>query len=284
MNVWLRTFALLLLFNAFSIQAKETIYWRVIDWPPFYILHGPDKGQGIYDVLIDQMVEALPQYRHKKVEMNTQRILMELQKESTVCTPSALANTPALLSSANSFLLPHRLIYYSDDYPTLRHLDKISLSRLLSRADFKLGVAPKRYPKAINSVLESHKKNKKITIQNNYNSLVKMFFRKRIDGLIEYTPVINYSKRLLNLNVNTSSLALAEISSEDYLTVHFACPNNQWGKKIIEQINQVLSEETTQFNYLYSRLRWYDNQSRKTLMQFYQRDYLKDKSLVSVPK
>lgn len=277
MNIWRYAFVLVLILSSWSIQAKDTIYWRVIDWPPFYITHGQDQGRGIYDGLIDQMIAAMPEYHHKKVVMNTQRKLIELKKGSKVCTPSALANTPALLSTANSFLLPHRLIYHSYDYPTFKHLEKVSLDQLLSRADFKLGIASLRYPNAINAVLANHTENKNITVQNNYNSLIKMFFRKRFDGLIEYPPVINYSKKQLNLNIKTSSLQLQEISSQDYLTVHFACPNNEWGKTVIGKINQVLLEETFRANYLDQRLHWYDEQDQKILKYFYQRDYLKDK-------
>ena len=55
-------FLILITIPSFHALTKEQLIWRVIDWPPFYILHGEDKGQGIYDQLISSMINYLPEY------------------------------------------------------------------------------------------------------------------------------------------------------------------------------------------------------------------------------
>ncbi len=55
------------------LYSKETIIWRVTDWPPFYILEGAQKGTGIYDELISMIARNLPEYNHQRVPMNTAR-------------------------------------------------------------------------------------------------------------------------------------------------------------------------------------------------------------------
>ncbi|OKY24892.1 hypothetical protein [Thalassotalea sp. PP2-459] len=258
-------------------QANETITWRIVDWPPFYILQGPDKGQGIYDSLLDQIILQMPSYHHKKVVMNTQRLRREFTKKTKVCSPSALSNTPALLSNTNSFLLPHQLIYHQDDFPSLKYQPSVSLVSILKASDTRIGVATQRYPRVINDILAVHLSDNRVVWQNNYNSLIRMFFRRRFDMLIEYPPVINYAKHMLGLSSNYSTISLDELSSSDYLPVHFACSDNDWGKQVIHRINQLLSQEAKQPNYLAPRLRWYEGEEKIRLTQYYHAHYLDDK-------
>jgi len=243
------------------------------------VLNSIDKGQGIYDLLIDKVSKALPEYEHIQVEMNTQRVLAELQKGAKVCHPSALRETPALLSMSNSFLLPHRIIYDTYDKPELSQLTSVSLEQLLVDNEVKVGIAGERYSALLNKIINQHKDQESLININNYNSLIRMFFRKRIDALIEYPPVITYSKRMLNEAMNNSSIAIAELASTQYLPVYFACPDNEWGQEVIKKINQILINEAQEQNYLAFRLRWYDEKSQKLLKKYYAKDYLKDKQI-----
>ncbi|WP_286234728.1 TIGR02285 family protein [Thalassotalea sediminis] len=284
MNLIVKSWILgiILFITSANSEAKETIIWRVLDWPPFYILHGPDKGQGIYDVILNNITAKMPHYHHKKVVMNTQRLLAEFAKKTKVCSASALANTPAILSKVNSFLLPHQLIYHKDDFPSFSLQASISLTRLLKNEKIKLGIATQRYPQIINDIIQKNQTNTNILRQNNYNSLVRMFFRRRFDALIEYPPVINYSKHQLGLSLNSQSIAIKEISSLKYLSVHFACSDSPWGKDVINAIDRLLVQEATSENYLPSRLRWYERNDKDALKTYYLDHYLNDKKTPSL--
>ena len=104
-----------------------------------------------------------------------------------------------------------------------------------------------------------------------------MFFRKRIDALIEYPPVITYSKKLYNIKIKYRSLVIQELNNVDYFPVYFACANNEWGKTVINRINQILQKASQTHNYLDFRLKWYDQESQALLKNFYQQDYVSDK-------
>lgn len=261
----------------FSLSAKEVLTWRVIDWPPFYILDGADKGQGLYDQLIKKIADALPEYQHRTMVMNTKRVLAELENGSHVCHPSALGDTIGVLSKTNSLLLPYRIIYDTEDKPEFAQYESIALAAILQDKNYHVGIASDRYSSKLNNILAKHKGENNLINQNNYNSLIRMFFSKRIDALIEYPPVINYSKRLLDNKISNSSIAIKELSASKFLPVYIACPNNEWGKAVIEKINAFLVKESLTEDYLAYRLRWYDEESQKLLKRFYQKHYLLDK-------
>ncbi len=261
----------------FSLSAKEVLTWRVIDWPPFYILDGADKGQGLYDQLIKKIADALPEYQHRTMVMNTKRVLAELENGSHVCHPSALGDTIGVLSKTNSLLLPYRIIYDTEDKPEFAQYESIALAAILQDKNYHIGIASDRYSSTLNNILAKHEGENNLINQNNYNSLIRMFFSKRIDALIEYPPVINYSKRLLDNTISNSSIAIQELSASEFLPVYFACPNNEWGKAVIEKINAFLVNESLTEDYLAYRLRWYDEESQKLLKRFYQKNYLLDK-------
>ena len=272
-----RVVSLLFIFLSFCTLAKEQLIWRVVDWPPFYILHGEDKGTGIYDKLISNMINALPEYDHQRVVMNTRRALTEIKHGNNVCHPSALANTDALLSNVNSFLLPYRIIY-STNNTSIKPQSNASLEQLLRNDKLITGISMGRYSSKINDLFEKYAQPKQLVKNNNYDGLIQMLLNGRIDFLVEYPAIITYSKRIHGYNVSTKSMEIIELTDNQFLSVYIACPNNDWGRKVISQINIALLRETQNNNYLEYRLRWYDDESKKLLEKHYQSHYLLDKS------
>ena len=56
------------LFGSFAcVQSAlaDTMDWFIRDWPPVNILQGPQQGQGAYDVMLQRLMLALPQYQHQ---------------------------------------------------------------------------------------------------------------------------------------------------------------------------------------------------------------------------
>ena len=274
-------FFILITFPSFHALTKEQLIWRVIDWPPFYILHGDDKGQGIYDQLISSMINYLPEYEHQRIIMNTRRALTEIQHGKNVCHPSALANTDALLSNINSFLLPYRIIYTVDNTTAnavIRQQKSVSLVNLLANKELTVGASIGRYSSEINTLFEKYAQQDKLVKNNNYDGLIQMLLTGRIDFLVEYPPIITYSKKSHGSTALTNSMAITELGDNNFLAVYFACPNNDWGKKVIAQINIALLKESQNNNYLENRLKWYDDESKKILKSHYQSHYLLDKT------
>jgi len=266
-----------MLFLSNPLLSKETVIWRVTDWPPFYILDGQDKGKGIYDEIISMISRHIPEYDHQTVRMNTVRVRVQWSLGEKVCHPSVIVgeqfNTQSVV---NSILLPHRIIVHKDKVNLLRK-DEVSLDQLLADTQHRGGVTPGRYTPLLNDVVKQHKGRKHLYLNPNYDRLIEMILLKRLDYIIEYPPIIAYTAKQMGLDNPTKSLGIQETKENSYLSVAVGCNKNAWGKAMIDKINQVLIKESQNPDFLESRLRWYDEPSRKILHKIYQDVYFKDK-------
>ena len=270
--------ALALIFATLCCHAEsDEITWRVIDWAPFYIVDGPQSQQGLYDHIINDLSMKLTEYKHHRSEMSTQRALSEIQKGRKICHPSALANTDALLSSVNSFLLPHRIIIkknQADDFVSLLTPDNsLSLKKLLQSNKLG-GLSQKRYTRNLNRLIDQYPP-EKFYRSPNYSSLVNMLIRERIDYIVEYTPITQYAA---GANNQFSSYAISETQEQQFIPVYIACPDNSWGQAVIKKINLALKKQMISPDFIESRLRWFDSDSKELLRRIYQQEYHKDKS------
>ncbi len=56
---------LLILTGIKTVHAKETINWLVVDWSPWMILQGENKGKGVTDYVMKIAHENMPEYNHQ---------------------------------------------------------------------------------------------------------------------------------------------------------------------------------------------------------------------------
>lgn len=263
---------------------ESTIVWRVVDWPPFYILDGSQKNTGLYDSIVEFLIINMPEYQHVKRPMNTSRALYEIKQGKNVCHPSVLPDTQAHLSHVNSFLLPHRVVFNNHSLHDIKkHVDhngRISL-RSLFGSDLHGGVAPGRYSDTINQLIGEYMEVANFSVTPKYDSLVKMLVNRRVDYIIEYDPVVAYFEKVRVIKEPVHSYGITEMGKETFLPVHIGCPNNDWGRKVIADVNRVLSVEFSTPDFLGKRLRWYNDESLNKLRAIYQEYYTLDKSLTS---
>lgn len=257
-------------------QAKDVLRWRVTNWPPFYILKGDDKGKGLYDELITLMEEKMPEYEHQRVEMTTNRAQSEWAEGNNLCHPSVIPDDKSLHSSLNSILPTLRIVMRNDKTHLFKD-DEIVLDDLLANPDLKGGVIPGRYTKTINQVVEKHKTQKHFIKYPVYNCQVKMLFEGRLDYIIEYPVIVNYTALKLAVDNDTKAFKIHETRSEPYISVVVGCTPNDWGEAMVEKINNILKEESQQPDFLDKRLQWYDEATRNELKAFYLQKYFKDK-------
>ncbi|WP_028863860.1 hypothetical protein [Psychromonas aquimarina] len=272
---------LLMIFFLFScplvLTAKETVLWRVTDWPPFYILEGKDKGKGLYDEMITLLSRGMPEYTHVRKEMNTDRVRNEMNKGTKVCHPSVLFNTEGTLSVVNSILLPHRLIFQKNDSRLTKFNDPASLDILFADKEVRGGIIPRRYTAALNKITNKHSFRDHLYKTPHYKKVIKMLLHNRLDYIIEYTPIISYSAKQLGIENNTTSKEILETQDTPFLLVYVACPKTDWGQMMIDKINKILLSESKTSDFLNFRIRWYDNSSKKLLEKYYQEHYFNDK-------
>jgi len=266
-----------MLFLSNPLLSKETVIWRVTDWPPFYILEGPDKGKGIYDEIISMISLHIPEYEHVTMRMNTVRVRAQWNLGEKVCHPSVIVgesfNTQSVV---NSILLPHRIIAHRDKEGVLRK-DEVSLDQLLGDTQHRGGFTPERYTPLLNDIVKQHKGGKHLYFNPNYDRLIEMILLKRLDYIVEYPPIITYTAKQMGLDNPTKSLGIQETKDMSYILVAVGCTKNAWGRAMINKIDQVLKKESLNPDFLEPRLRWYDEPSRNILRKLYQDVYFKDK-------
>ena len=256
-------------------ETKDTMKWRVISWSPMYITKGEYTGQGIYDNIIKKLSDNLPQYTHSTIKMNTARVLKDMKNGKKICHPSVLKQSG--ISLMNSILIPHQIIMHKNAYEKLGNVKEYSIEKLLNDKSLVGGIVPNRYSKTINDIINNIKDKKHLNINANYESLINLLLKNRIDYIIEYAVVVNFRSKELNKNNLTVSIDISDSGQDKFLPVYTKCPDNEWGKLLISRINKILIEESKEDNFLDSRIRWYNDDDKKALTNIYKEYYFVDK-------
>ena len=267
--------SLFMLTNTQASEVKDEMKWRVISWPPMYIVKGEFKGQGIYDNVIKKLSDNLPQYKHSTIKMNTARVLKDMKNGEKICHPSVLAQSGTSLM--NSILIPHQIIMHKDAFKRLGDVKEYSIKELLNNKKFKGGIVPNRYSTTINEIINNIEDKKHLNINANYESLINLLFKNRIDYIIEYAVVVNFKAKELNKKNLTISLNITDSGQDKFLPVYTKCPENEWGKLLISRINKILIDESKEADFLDSRIKWYNEEDQKSLKSIYKEHYFKDK-------
>jgi uncharacterized protein (TIGR02285 family) len=97
---------------------RPEVDWYVFDFPPVYILKGPDEGKGTADSRLKQLMAGLEGFLHKKVVASLSRLMADVSARDGVCSITML-RTPEREAS----------LLFS------RHFWRLETSRLLMRPD-----------------------------------------------------------------------------------------------------------------------------------------------------
>ncbi|WP_413942751.1 TIGR02285 family protein [Bdellovibrio sp. HCB-162] len=263
-------------------EAKMTIPWAVADWSPYYILNGPQKGEGRMDRLKKVIAEHLPNYQFSDVYADMPRAVELWKLNKNICSGSALI-TPErekwAYFTALGFQVPHEYVFvtskadlYSEtsDHPSLKDLlEKKNLSAIFTEN--------RSYGPAIDLMVKQKSKTNpgihQLRTSEGYMSLLKMVHKGRYDYTIEYEPVV----RDFNETVYPEKPLFYKPLKEVYpsTVLYFACTKNEWGKKVITQVDQALQKAANSKEYQNAVESWLDvetvKRNRKALEDFYHR-------------
>lgn len=98
--------------------------WYVFDFPPIYILEGPDAGMGTADARLRQIMAGLDGFEHRRVVASLSRLMTDVAVKDGVCSITML-RTPEREAS---------LIF-------ARHFWRLETSRVLLRPDRRAIIA-----------------------------------------------------------------------------------------------------------------------------------------------
>jgi len=233
-----------------SLAEQDTgniITWLVLDLPPFFLTEGPDQGKGVADRIQRMVTDRLKGYRSRSEGANASRIARELIKDRHVCFAGEFYGNPDFLTSVPTIaLLPHTIIVRKEDAHLFGDGKKVSLERLLENSDLVLGIAKDRlHGPELDRVLKKHEGATHIyrrTGKDILDGLLGMLLKGRIDYLIEYPVSIRYAAKKAGAEDRLATITIEENSGAPLIRGAIRCPDTEWGRNAIQEINKVLLE------------------------------------------
>lgn len=261
-----------------SAQAQDSITWMKAALAPFYLLEGELKNQGYGDVAVTLMQEHLAGYEHGIIEANIARHIYALKKGKKVCT-AGLFRTPEResfieFSIPSFFTLPAVIITTRDKLASFGNVKRVQLNEVLDRGDLVIGHSKERsYGIYLDEVLKKHTGKDNIFIfpgQEFSHNLFKMLVLGRLDGLIGLPDEAMFQAEQLGIRDKIVTITIEENQQgfASWLSA-VGCSKNEWGKKVIADINRVLValRATEQYRATYER--WLDEASLDNYRQLY---------------
>lgn len=254
MRIFVTTCLLTMACNQINAQAQEanemqSLHWVINTAPPFHILEGQYAGQGICDVLIDVLDDALPELATKRTVLPQTRIRQQFQRNENQCFPCMIYRpTPGetIQSEPTHFYAPHGIITTQEkaEQITQQHGNPVRLGSLVHDRNFRFGYPAGRHYPALHDILEqarqSHLNPVAHSGENATVAILSMIKKNRIDYTIEYQILQQFDHK----TTDDSPLVFLEIAEtqDQYVLGAIGCTNNAWGEAAIKHINRVLPQ------------------------------------------
>ncbi|MDP2714181.1 hypothetical protein [Rheinheimera sp.] len=264
----LRCLLLLLAGNAY---AKPQLTWLQTDWPPHQIVSGPFQGQGTFDLLLQQLSTAMPQFEHQTRLVNLARLEQAfLQQEPALCALGTLYSEQRAQNRLFSVPLavgPALAVGYITGkltaHPAMQDngadIHKLALDRTLTGA-----YQPNRlYPEIIEPLLRHPDSNLTSHAFTSEVNAAGLLAGNRVDYVVEYPERMQYYNLLLPqaATLEHRAIAGANVASVSYIT----CSTDEVGQAAITAVNQLLPALWQQAEYIQAMQRWLDDSARRRL-------------------
>ena len=226
-------------------ERENSIKWFILDLPPLFITKGPDMGKGFGDQIQKMVSERLDGYRSYYKVANASRIAKSLNEDECVCFAGEFYGNPDFLTSVPTIvLMPHNIIVRKKDLHLFGDGNSVSLKRMLQKKNLILGTARDRlYGHELDVVLKEHAGGKNIyrrSGKDTLEGLLGMLIKGRVDYLIEYPVSIKYAARRLGVSNKIATITIEENVDAPPIRGAIRCPDTEWGRKVINDINKIL--------------------------------------------
>jgi uncharacterized protein (TIGR02285 family) len=246
--------------------AADEITWLTMEFPPFFIHEGKDRGQGIADGITHLLQRHLRGYTHREELAEPATIMTRLKAGDHVCTAAYIktADRERVLefSLPDLVLPPNGITARRATVPRLTGgaAGPVSLAKLLANRKLRLAVAVGRsYGPALDTLLERTKGSNHVYWRHGediYSSLFDMLLKGSVDYLIGYPYEALYVGRERGVEGQVVTLPIAELP--DYTLAHVVCPKTPWGRAVVGEVNRALSIERGRPEYRQAIERWLD--------------------------
>jgi len=287
-NAVIKTVFVVLLLGMLIIPTcygKEKLFWRITDLKPTYILDGKQKGFGSADHILNYLKQRLPNYKHDVGILALEDFLIASQRDINMCYANFKKNTQRektfYFSIPSAFQLEYKVAMRPSPLLTATKPSTVSLKALLEDETLILGLHNQRsYTKTLDSLISPYLNSKQVYIHHGkhpINQLLKMLMNKRIDYTLVKPSQLAWYLQTTPLNEQINITGLAMLEAEKTTMVHVACTKNEWGKKVINKINNILLRARKTSNYKQGLVRWVPASDRKAFQYFYHNVFINSK-------
>ncbi|MEO3879769.1 hypothetical protein [Rheinheimera fenheensis] len=259
----------------------EQINWGINTAPPFHIVDGPYKQQGLCDVLIDSVHRYLPALKKRRDVLPQPRIGRALERSENLCFACMIAKPQgeqgAYYSRPTHVYTPHHIIT-NDKTASLikqRYPMPVPLADLLADEQLQFGYPAGRRYGVLQPLIEGQDNrpgNRLVRSGDNGPlAILQMIASERLDYTVDYSMISRYYQL-----TNGSSLTLLPIAENHQQAVVGAigCSNSAWGRSVIEQINAVMPQIHADAEFIQSLQFWLDDTGKGQYLR-YNRQQLK---------
>lgn len=233
-------------------DSKGKIYWMTINYPPAYIVHGPDKNTGINDVALKKMIENLNIFSHEIIENVTMpRMLNFFKSKKTFCSPglaitknqfkNTVWSTPILI------IPPAGVVVLKSNMGRFKiSKNGVDLKKTFSDQSLSAGIMKGgQYGSHIDGLIKKHRGQSNIYQKTPISqfAFLNMLLVGRVDYLIDY-PISFYSNlKKLSIIDQKKLQFIAVASVKDIKMIRALCNHNNQGKNLINRLNHLLRSE-----------------------------------------
>lgn len=250
-----------------SAQDNRTdIRWAVNTAPPFHIVSGDYKQQGLCDVLIDTVHRYLPELKKQREILPQPRIGRALERSENLCFACMIAKAQgeqgANYSQPTHVYLPHSIIANAKAAAQIKakYSVPVPLADLLADEDFHFGYPAGRRYGVLQPLIEGHDNrpgNRLVRSgENGPVAILQMISSERLDYTVDYSIIRRYHE--LSTGQLLELLPIAENHNQPVQGA-IGCSNNAWGKSIIEQINGVMPQIRRDAEFQQSLKFWFEH-------------------------
>lgn len=224
---------------------RPEVFWNMSPWPGLINVRDGRPEDGIIVVLLRQMVERLPQYRHQYRLNNLSRGLEQLKREPLSCF---LPTFPTPERDRHGYYvglfvaMPHQLVVRSADAPRFApDGGEVSLRALLRDGRLRGGLIRDRsYGPILDPLLQAPEalpQLQRIQTSSAGANLYGMLEHQRIDYLLDYAEVVQYVQRTQGVAQGISLLPLAEANSPYVSGIY--CSKNAEGAELVRRLDHI---------------------------------------------
>lgn len=259
------------------LSSAKTITWVTVDFAPYYILNGDNKGLGREQKIIDALQKELPSYDFKYRQMPASRATYEATQLNEAYCIVSLFKTPSrkkymfFSEQASTIGFAPTVVLHTE---TLKLLNinpnsPISLDKLINEYKLTLGVAMQRsYGEALDQVITAAPQAQKVIRpgRDSLASLTYMLAKKRVDMIIGYPSEHQYLKTTLKTGADLAQLKLKEVNK--FVHGYIGCSKDENSQAFLKDADKALSKLNKQETFYTIMQYWVPEQFKLSLLNY----------------